>query len=105
MTARFPKGWAMPAPANIEAFVELGLKSGLLERPALAEYQLRLAQPGPAPETPRQLADAMVRDGLLTAFEADTLMQGRWRGFLVNGKYRLLQKVGSGGMGVVGLYE
>jgi serine/threonine protein kinase len=105
MTARFPKGWAMPAPANIEAFLELGLKSGLLERPALEEYRHRLAQPGPAPETPRQFADAMVRDGLLTAFEADTLMLGRWRGFLVNGKYRLLQKVGSGGMGVVGLYE
>src|SRR5438128_7689898 len=105
MVARFPKGWAMPAPASIEAFLELGFKSGLLERPAVEDYQRRLPQLGTVPETPRQFADAMVRDGLLTEFEADTLMAGRWRGFLVNGKYRLLQKVGSGGMGIVGLYE
>src|SRR6516165_696538 len=95
----------MPAPASIEAFLELGLRSGLLERPTVEEFRRRLPESGQPAETPRQFADAMVHDGLLTPFEADTLMQGKWRGFLLNGKYRLLQKVGSGGMGVVGLYE
>jgi serine/threonine protein kinase len=94
----------MPAPANIEAFLEMGVRSGLLAQAAVEDYQRRVAQDA-NPQTPRELADAMVRDGLLTQFQADTLMAGRWRGFLINGKYRLLQKVGSGGMGYVGLYE
>jgi serine/threonine protein kinase len=95
----------MAGPSSIEAFLELGYKSGLLEKKAVEEYCQRAPQEAPKPETPGQMANAMVRDGLLTNFQADSLLAGKWRGFLINGKYKLLQKVGAGGMGSVYLCE
>jgi serine/threonine protein kinase len=95
----------MPGPASIEAFLELGYKSGLLEPKAVEEYRQCAPKGEPSPKTPGQLAQAMVRDGILTGFQADSLLAGKWRGFLINNKYRLLQKVGSGGMGSVYLCE
>ena len=95
-------GRAMPGPASIEAFLELGYKSGLLEQKMVEEYR---QQAEPKPDTPGQLANALVRDGLLTDFQADSLLAGKWRGFIINEKYKLLQKLGSGGMGSVYLCE
>jgi serine/threonine protein kinase len=95
----------MVAPATIEAFLELGLQSGLLEQKVVETFRQQSPETGAAPETPKQLAEAMVRDGLLTTYQAENLLAGRWRGFLINHKYRLLHKVGSGGMGSVYLCE
>ena len=95
----------MPGPASIEAFLELGYKSGLLEKKVVEEYRQRGSQAELSAETPGQLAHAMVRDGLLTDFQADSLLAGKWRGFVINDKYKLLQKVGAGGMGSVYLCE
>jgi serine/threonine protein kinase len=95
----------MPAPATIEAFLELGFKSGLLEQPDVVAYRQQLPDSGPVPRTAEELARAMVRDGLLTPFQADSLLVGKWRGFIINGKYRLMQKLGAGGMGSVYLCE
>src|SRR5437870_2799877 len=33
------RGMGMPGPGNIEAFLELGYKSGLLEKPVVEEYR------------------------------------------------------------------
>src|SRR5262245_21858824 len=102
----FPKGRPMPtAPATTDDFLELGYKSGILERPAVAAYLEKLRSAGKLPETPPALAEAMLRDGLLTRFQAENLLAGKWRGFIIAGKYRLLQRVGSGGMGTVYLCE
>lgn len=46
----------------------------------------------------------MVRDGLLTRFQAGQFLQGKWRGFTL-GKYRVLERIGCGGMGTVYLCE
>jgi serine/threonine protein kinase len=46
----------------------------------------------------------MVRQGLLTAFQASQLGHGRWMGFEV-GNYRILDRLGAGGMGQVFLAE
>src|SRR5437764_816751 len=95
----------MPAPTIIDEFLELTYKSGVLSKDSFTAYWKRLETAGAVPTTPRELAEAMVRDGLLTKFQADHLLTGKWRGFIIAGKYRLLNRVGAGGMGQVYLCE
>jgi serine/threonine protein kinase len=95
----------MPAPNTIQSFVDLGLKSGLLEREVLQDCQRCWKDSGNMPSTPLQLADALIERGALTRFQAEKLMSGRWRGFIIAGKYRLLERLGAGGMGAVYLAE
>jgi serine/threonine protein kinase len=94
----------MAAPATVSDFLELIRRSGLLENGRL---ETLIAQVRAAPEAPTQpdvLAALLVRDGLLTRFQADLLLQGKARGFFV-GDYRVLQPLGSGGMASVYLAE
>jgi serine/threonine protein kinase len=91
----------MPAPVTADEFLELTRKSGLVEPQQLQAYQQRAGAAG----GPRRLANILVRDGLLTRFQAEQLLQGRWRNFLLGGKYRVLGPLGSGGMGQVYLCE
>lgn len=93
----------MPAPTTVEALLDFGYRSGLLEPTGVETLQTRLN--GHAPTTPRALADALIEHGLLTNFQAQKLLAGRWRGFTIAQKYRLLERLGSGGMGEVYLCE
>src|SRR5262245_30173187 len=95
----------MPGPTTIDGFIELGYKSGLLEKDTLKACQSNWSQAGQKPSSPKELADALIREGLLTHFQAEKLIAGRWRGFLIKGKYRLLDRLGAGGMGAVYLCE
>ena len=88
----------MPAPTVVSDFLECVRKSGVVEPQRLEEY---LARPGRPPATPIRMADALVRDGLLTRFQADQLVRGRWRNFILCGKYTILEPLGAGGMGTV----
>jgi WD40 repeat protein/serine/threonine protein kinase len=94
---------AMPAPASIDEFLELGLKSGLLDQGNLDAW--RTSEGATAATTPKACADALIEGGLLTPFQAEHLLAGKWRGFVIAGKYRLMQRVGAGGMGSVYLCE
>jgi serine/threonine protein kinase len=94
----------MPAPSTADEFVDLVRKSAVLDEPRLAEYVHRLKSDPAAPRDPSGVAGLFVRDGLLTYFQAEQFLQGKWKRFSI-GKYKVLEKLGSGGMGQVFLCE
>src|SRR5689334_1906676 len=96
---------AMSAPATTDQLLELAYKSGLLDPQTLQAYLQSRRAGGALPGTPRALADVLVRDGLLTRFQVEQLLLGRWRNFVLCGKYKVLGPLGSGGMGHVFLCE
>jgi len=95
----------MPAPTTIDGFIELGFKSGLLERDSVDSCWDTWNRQRVKPNSPKEFADALIKEGLLTHFQAEKLIAGRWRGFLICQKYRLLDRLGAGGMGQVYLCE
>jgi serine/threonine protein kinase len=91
----------MPAPATIDAFLDVLGKSGLVDEERL---RLFLQQAGGLSTMPRKLAARFVASGLLTQFQAEQLLQGKHRGYNI-GKYRVLERIGAGGHSTVYLCE
>jgi serine/threonine protein kinase len=95
----------MPAPTTIIELLDLVNRSSLLEKRQLDSYLEKLANDAEQPGTPKHLANAMVRDGMLTTLQAGLLLRGKYKKFIVSGKYKLLEHLGTGGMGSVYLCE
>ena len=94
----------MSAPSSVEELLQLVRKSGMVDENKLATYlQRRQMARGLSPD-PREFADELVRDGIVTYFQAEQFLLGKWRGFTI-GKFKLLERVGVGGMGQVFLCE
>jgi eukaryotic-like serine/threonine-protein kinase len=94
----------MPAATTCDQFLDLLRKSQLVDSARLDAFTTGLGSH--TPNQPRTLAENLVRQGILTPYQAGMLLNGKWRGFFVaSGKYKLLQLLGVGGMGKVYLCE
>ena len=79
----------------LDAFLATLRRSRLFEPGDLDRLAGRLR-----PDSARHFADALIRSGELTHYQADKLLRGRWQG-LVLGPYSILAPLGRGGMGTV----
>jgi len=89
-----------------ERFCELLTRSGLLSgaevSAALEELRSTLS-PGETLEA-RKISDHLVATGRITPWQAEQILQGRYKGFFLK-NYKLLSHLGSGGMSNVYLAE
>jgi serine/threonine protein kinase len=92
----------MAATLSTDQFLDVLRKSELVDEKRLQAFQSSTAS---LPSNSRELAQQLVRQGLLTRFQADQLLAGKWKGFRLAGKYRLMERLGAGGMGQVFLCE
>jgi eukaryotic-like serine/threonine-protein kinase len=95
----------MPVPTTTADLAQLVEKSQLVENHRLAPYLKQLQAMNGSALSPKDWAAILVRDGLLTKFQAKLLLQGKWRNFFIGGKYKVLEHLGAGGMGTVYLCE
>src|SRR4051812_42244726 len=82
-TAAYPrsvqaKGKSMPAPTTIDEFLDVAKKSGVVDEKRLAGHIDKLRAAGQLPSRPVDMATQLVRDGLLTHFQAEQFLQGKW---------------------------
>src|SRR5262245_27230506 len=94
----------MPAPVTVEEFLDLARKSQQVDREGLEGFVGQRRQDGNLPAEPRRLAGLLVKAGLVTNFQAEQLLLGKYKGFTL-GVYRIIERIGAGGAGMVYLAE
>lgn len=92
----------MQVPAAVENFFELLEKSQLFTRLQIEKLREKLKMPETA--TAHDTARLLVRGHVLTPFQAERLLEGRYRGLVIDG-YRIREMLGFGGMGCVFIAE
>jgi serine/threonine-protein kinase len=91
---------------KVDAFLDLVRRSGLVEKDRLSELLLDLKREagGHSISDTDFVAGRLVEARLITRWQADRLLEGRYKGFFL-GKYKLLGHLGTGGMSRVYLAE
>lgn len=94
------------AKPNVDTFLDLLRRSGLVETERLNQTLLDAGQAsgGTTLEDVDALATRLVEQGLITRWQAERLLEGRYKGFFLK-KYKLLSQLGKGGMSMVYLAE
>jgi len=89
-----------------EALLDLVRRSGLIEKDRLATVveEFRTQNGREATSDVERLGAYLQEKGVVTAWQLERLMEGRYRGFFL-GKYKLLGHLGTGGMSSVYLAE
>ncbi|MGL6096827.1 MAG: protein kinase domain-containing protein, partial [Fimbriiglobus sp.] len=95
----------MTTQMTTDEFFALVERSGLLSTDRTNPYLSRARNGETLLATPEGVARQLVRDRLLTPFQARQLLRGRYRGFFLTDKYKVLELLGEGGMGRVLLCE
>jgi eukaryotic-like serine/threonine-protein kinase len=95
----------MPVPTTTGDFLALVRKSGIVENELLGPFEQRITADATPFPNPQRVATAMVREGLLSFLQAGLLLKGKWRNFVLCKKYKILEHLGTGGMGQVFLCE
>src|SRR5688500_4051665 len=91
----------MPVVATPREFLEPACRSNHID---VARRDSFVAASRDLPAEPRKLAARLIREGLLTTFQAEQFLLGKYKGFHVGG-YRVIERLGSGGSGTVYLAE
>jgi serine/threonine-protein kinase len=86
---------------KVDQFVDVLKRSGLVDDDRLNEV---LAYVDESVKDSGVIASAFTKAGLLTEWQSEKLLQGKHKGFYL-GKYKLLNHIGTGGMGSVYLAE
>lgn len=89
----------MPVPNTALDFLALLDKSKLVDR-----AKVDAVFDGTLPPDAKSCAQSLLGAGVLTEFQVEQLLRGKYRGFNV-GKYKVLNRLGAGGMGQVFLCE
>ncbi|MFO0912165.1 MAG: serine/threonine-protein kinase [Pirellulales bacterium] len=93
----------MSTGTDLEKFFELVGRSELVDETDLGPVVDQWRREAPE-KSPAEFAKELVERRLLTSWQADNLLKGKHKGFIL-GNYRLLDQLGRGGMSTVYLAE
>lgn len=96
----------MAKPLKVDDFLDLVRRSALVEKDRLNAVLLDLKREagGHSITDTKFVADRLVEAKLITGWQAERLLEGRYKGFFL-GKHKLLDHLGTGGMSRVYLAE
>lgn len=94
-----PPSEKVASEASSPEFVQLIAAAGILPDRVLDDVRLKV-RAGKYPLDPNELARLLIRDGLITDYQAKKLLTGKTGGLRID-KYVILDRIGSGAMGRV----
>ncbi len=94
----------MPTQSAAEHFLKLLERSGIVPAEQVSCLVDEIEESGGDLRSADQIAEGLVAQSVLTRWQADQLLEGKYKGFIL-GPYRILTPLGQGGMGTVFLAE